>query len=146
MPIKAIPKYPSTGLIKNTANDAGIGMVSGSVYIHDGTNPVKHMHAGEVLMAAGNSYKLARGQHTTVAAVDTVVTGLTTVVAVIAGLDANCSDNILYVSASIGDQSGSPAAGSIYIKSWKPTNATNDATPAAATTLGGKANWIAIGT
>ncbi len=45
-------------------------------------------------------------------------------------------------SASIGDQAGAPAAGSILLKTWKPT-ATGDATPIAATTFGKKVNWWA---
>ena len=94
-------------------------------------------------VAAG--YKIARGQHTTVAASDTVVTGLSTVVAVVAVLDADPGLNPLFVTASIGNQSGAPAAGSILIKSWRAT-AANDVTPVAATTFSKKVNWIAIGT
>ncbi len=48
-------------------------------------------------------------------------------------------------TASIGNQSNAPAAGSVYIKTWQPT-AANDVTPIAATTFGKKVNWIAIGT
>jgi len=49
------------------------------------------------------------------------------------------------VTAQIGDQAGTPAAGSIIIKSWQNTGGT-DPTPAAASTFGKKVNWIAIGT
>jgi hypothetical protein len=91
------------------------------------------------------AYRLARGVHETVAASDTVVTGLTTVVAVAAVLEDDPTVDPLFVSCSIGDQAGAPAAGSVYIKSWKPT-AVNDVTPIAATTFGKKVNWIAIGT
>ena len=94
-------------------------------------------------LAAG--YKLARGVHTTVAAVDTVVTGLATVVAVVATLESDPVLDPLLVTASIGNQAGAPAAGSVYIKSWKAT-AANDVNPAAATTFTKKVNWIAIGT
>lgn len=94
-------------------------------------------------VAAG--YKLARGQHTTVAASDTVVTGLTTVAAVVACLDSDPGLDPLLVTASIGDQAGAPVAGSIYIKSWQAT-AVGDCTPIAATTFGKKVNWIAVGT
>lgn len=97
------------------------------------------------VMALADGYKIARGQHTTVAAADTVVTGLTTVVAVVATLDADPGLDPLLVTASTGNQAGAPAAGSIYIKTWKPT-AANDVTPIAATTFGKKVNWIAIGT
>lgn len=94
-------------------------------------------------VAAG--YKLARGQHETVAAVDTVVTGLATVVAVLAVLDDDPGLDPLFVTASIGDQAGAPAAGSVYIKSWQAT-AANDVSPIAATTFAKKVNWVAIGT
>lgn len=90
-------------------------------------------------VAAG--YKLARGQHETVAAVDTVVTGLATVVAAVAVLDDDPTVDPLFVTASIGDQAGAPAAGSIYIKGWQASEPI-----AAATTFGKKVNWIAIGT
>jgi hypothetical protein len=99
----------------------------------------------EGLLGVAAGYKLARGQHTTVAAVDTVVTGLATVVAVVAVLDSDPTLDPLFVTASIGDQAGAPAAGSVYIKSWQAT-AAGDVTPIAATTFGKKVNWIAIGT
>jgi hypothetical protein len=96
-------------------------------------------------VAIGAGYKIARGQHTTVAAADTVVTGLATVVSVVACLDADPVDDPFMCSATIGDQAGAPAAGSIVIKTWKNTGGT-DPTPQAATTFTKKVNWIAIGT
>lgn len=98
---------------------------------------------GEVV-GIGAQMKVVRGQHTTVAASDTVVTGLATVVAVVAQLDDDPVDGAMHVTASIGDQLGTPAAGSILIKTWKSTDA--DATLIAATTFTKKVNWIAIGT
>lgn len=94
-------------------------------------------------IAAG--YKIARGQFTTVSASDTVVTGLATVIAVIASLDSDPLDDPFMCSASIGDQAGAPAAGSILLKTWKNTTGT-DPTPLAATTFAKKVNWLAIGT
>lgn len=93
-------------------------------------------------LAAG--YKIARGVHETVAASDTVATGLASVAAVVVSLE---SDPVLTcdgVTASIGDQAGAPVAGSIYIKTWMRT-AVGDATPIAATAFTKKVNWIAIG-
>jgi hypothetical protein len=90
--------------------------------------------------------KVVVGTHNTVAASDTVVTGLATVITVVAVLDADPGDDPGWVSASIGDQAGAPAAGSVLIKTWKTTNAANDVTPIAATTFAKKVNWIAIGT
>lgn len=98
-----------------------------------------------LVAGVAGGYKVARGQHTTVAASDTVATGLATVVMAVAVLDSDPTLNPLFVTASIGDQAGAPAAGSILIKGWKPT-AANDATPIAATTFAKKVNWIAIGT
>lgn len=94
-------------------------------------------------VAAG--YKIARGQATTSTASDTVVTGLATVVAAVANLEDAPVIGCDRAQAVIGDQAGTPAAGSILIKTFKPT-ATGDATPVAATTTSKKVNWIAIGT
>ena len=101
------------------------------------------LNAATVGLAAG--YKVARGQLTTVTAADTVVTGLATVVAVIASLESDPGDDPFMASAQIGDQAGAPAAGSIIIKTWKNTGGT-DPTPLAATTFSKKVNWVAIGT
>ena len=103
--------------------------------------------ASEINALAGgvaSGYKIVRGVHTTVTASDTVVTGLSTVVAIVATLESDPGDNPLLVSASIGDQAGAPAAGSVLIKTWK-TDGT-DPTPVAATTFSKKVNWVAIGT
>jgi len=90
-------------------------------------------------------YKIARGQGTTVTASDTIVTGLATVIAALAVLDDSPVIGCDRALASIGDQAGTPAAGSILLKTFKPT-ATGDATPIAATTFTKKVNWLAIGT
>lgn len=100
---------------------------------------------GGKLFMAGVQFNAVAGQHTTVAASDTVATGLTTVVAVVACLDSDPTDNPEWVSASIGDQAGAPTAGSVLIKTWQNTSG-SDPTPVAATTFGKKVNWIAIGT
>ena len=97
------------------------------------------------LGAITGGQRVATGQATTVGASDTIVTGLATVVAVVACLDADPTDDPEWVSASIGDQAGTPAAGSFFLKTWKNTGGT-DPTPAAATTFTKKVNWIAIGT
>ena len=92
-------------------------------------------------VAAG--YKLARGVATITGSGD-VVTGLTTVVAVVATMQADASlTNGIAVTATIGDQAGTPAAGSVTIKVWKPT-ASGDVTPIASAAAVA-VNWIAIG-
>lgn len=87
---------------------------------------------------------VAGGQHTTVTASDTIVTGLKNVTSVVASYDTDPADANMFVSASIGDQAGAPAAGSILIKTWKTADGT-DPTPVAATAFSKKVNWIAIG-
>ena len=100
------------------------------------THPVAGVESG---------YRIAAGQHTTVAASDTLVTGLTEVKLAVAVLDSDPGDDPFLVTCSIGDQAGAPAAGSILIKTWKNTGGT-DPTPIAATTFSKKVNWIAVGT
>ncbi len=89
--------------------------------------------------------KVAAGQWTTAAASDTIVTGLTTVLGAVASLESDPSDDPSWVTAVIGDQAGTPAAGSILIKSWQNTGGT-DPTPTAAAAFSKKVNWIAWGT
>jgi hypothetical protein len=98
---------------------------------------------------AAAGYKLARGQHTTVAGSDTVVTGLTTVVTAMANLESNpAAGDAEFATAHIGDQAGTPAAGSILIKTWKHTTGGVAGNPdlVAATAFSKLVNWVAIGT
>jgi len=91
-----------------------------------------------------NDMKVAAGQATIATASDTVVTGLNTVIAVVAQLDGDPIDTLMHVTASIGDQAGTPAAGSILLKTWKSTD--GDATLIASTTpWTPTVNWVAIG-
>lgn len=93
-------------------------------------------------VAAG--YKVARGVEA-VTGTATVVTGLTTVVAVIATAQSDMDGVALAaVSATIGNQAGAPAAGSVILKAWKVT-AVDDATLIAASAAQ-NINWIAVGT
>jgi predicted RecA/RadA family phage recombinase len=100
---------------------------------------------GKVLLTPPGSGGLTvvAGQLTTVSATDIVVTGLSQVLAVVAGYETDPADPNSYVSAQIGDQAGSPAAGSIVVKTWKTTG--SDPTPVAADAFGKKVNWIAVG-
>jgi hypothetical protein len=106
---------------------------------------VRQLSTTDVISFPNQGLKIAYGQHTTVAASDTIVTGLATVVAVIASFDTDPADANLYVSSSIGDQAGTPAAGSILIKTWKTADGA-DPTPTAASAFAKKVNWIAFGT
>ena len=121
--------------------------VAGGKLTVDGVDRTAALVGAPQVFAAGVAApgkKVAFGQAVTVAAVDTIVTGLATVAAVIVSLDSDPSDDPEWVSASIGDQAGTPAAGSFLLKSWKNT-AGNDPTPVAATTFTKKVNWVAWG-
>ena len=98
-----------------------------------------------VLAGVALGYKLARGQVTPTSASHTVVTGLATVVAAVAVLEDAPTLTHMFTQADIGDQAGTPAAGSILVASQKPTGS-GDVTPIAATTPWGKVSWIAVGT
>lgn len=100
-----------------------------------------------LVQGAASGYKVARGVNIQVAATDTIVTGLASVVAVIVGFAGAPTVKQLFCAGLIGDQAGSPAAGSIQIKTFKPT-AVNDVTPIAATdfTDNVKVAWVAVGT
>ena len=87
--------------------------------------------------------KIARGA-AAVTGTLTVVTGLTKVISVNATSETDPDGVALAeVSSQVGDQAGSPAAGSVILKTWKVT-ATNDATLIAAT-VAKTINWVAIG-
>lgn len=120
--------------------DAASGDATGAVSIEAvqegvGTNPISGTSAGK---------KFVGGQITTASAADTVVTGLTTVIACGATYDDNPGDANDFVSATIGDQAGTPAAGSIIVKTWKSADGA-DVTPVAATAFSKKVNWWAYG-
>lgn len=96
------------------------------------------------LMGASGAFHVRAGVAAVTGTAD-VVTGLATVVAVIvAAQDDLDGDTLSGVSATIGDQAGTPAAGSITINAWK-SNGDGDATNVAATAEK-DVNWIAIGT
>lgn len=125
------------------ASGGEIDIESGGAFKIAGTDVAAILATAPAAVAAG--YKIARGQHTTVDENDTVVTGLATVVAVVASLDSDPVAGCQFVTASRGDQAGAPAAGSILIKTWKAT-AAGDTALIAATTFSKLVNWIAVGT
>lgn len=132
------------------------GAAGAQLYVNEGTStscafkalPSQVNQVANPVAGVAAGYKIARGQHVQAAAADTIVTGLATVVSVVAQFDSAPTVKQFMVSSSIGDQAGSPAAGSIIISTFKPTNNTNDVTPIPATdfTDNLKINWIAIGT
>lgn len=112
---------------------AGVTVTAGAAAIND------------LVAGLASGYKIARGQHNTTTAVDDVNTGLATVVAAIADLEAAPALDPYTAKAHIGDQAGSPAAGHINIATYALTSSIN-ATPIAATTFSKNVNWIAVGT
>lgn len=85
--------------------------------------------------------KIAAGQHTSVGASDAVATGLSTVIAAVASLDdapGVAAGDAALASASIGNQAGSPASGSILVETWQDDFS-------AAANFGVKVNWVAVG-
>jgi hypothetical protein len=130
-----------TRLVKIDGANSVIQLAATTIKL--GTSTVSGSTLATSVAGLAGGYKLARGQHTTVTATDTVVTGLATVVSIVASLDSDPGDDPFLVSATIGDQAGAPAAGSVIIKTWK-TDGT-DPTPTAAATFSKKVNWIAIG-
>ncbi|MFN3656824.1 MAG: capsid cement protein [Pseudolabrys sp.] len=121
---------------------AGADDVEGSVILDEVPSGIANAIAG-----VGAGYKIARGVHQQAAASDTVVTGLANVVACGVTFRDGPTVKQLFASASIGDQAGAPAAGSILLKTFKPT-AVDNVTPTAATdfTDNLSLNWWAIGT
>lgn len=93
-------------------------------------------------VAAG--YMVARGIFTPTDGSEDVVTGLTTVVAAVSTLVATPTLTHMWSQATIGDQAGAPAAGSIRVVNRKPTGVA-DVTPVDATTPWGDVAWIAVG-
>lgn len=97
----------------------------------------------KAVVGVAASYKLARGVASITGSGD-VVTGLSTVVAITATLRDDAALTGDAVTATIGDQAGAPAAGSVTLKVWMPTGS-GDCTPTAALTAK-SVNWIAVGT
>jgi predicted RecA/RadA family phage recombinase len=125
---------------KEATNVAGGNLPIGKA-VATAANPTS---TGKVALDPTPGLRVVGGQLTTVTASDTVVTGLTKVLAAVATLESDPGDDPMLVSAQIGDQNGAPAAGSIVVKTWKNTGGT-DPTPAAASTFSKKVNWLAWG-
>lgn len=100
--------------------------------------------ANGIFMVMVKPLRRAVGQSTTASASDTIVTGLTKVLSCVANLDSAPVLTCDRATASLGDQAGTPAAGSILLQTWMPTSNANP-TPIAATTFTKKVNWIAEG-
>ena len=128
------------------ASGASIDFLAGALVEFAGSDQRAALAAAVEAPMAGVAagYKLARGVFTPTDGSEDVVTGLTTVVAAIAMLVATPTLTHMWSDATIGDQSGAPAAGSIRVVNRKPTTSGNVA-PIDATTPWVDVAWIAIG-
>jgi len=137
-------KIPNSVELNGSLKVAGVTIIPATqTVMNDVTASAAEINLLVQGVAAG--YKIARGTITPVSESDTVVTGLATVVAAVASLKGAPTLTCMFVAADIGNQAGAPAAGSIYIKTYKPT-ATTDVTPTSSTTPWSAIDWIAIGT
>ena len=94
--------------------------------------------------AKSSGLKIMCGMFTTVTASDTVATGLRRVLYAYADFEDPPVLGADRCFAAIGNQSGAPPAGSILIKTYKPT-LTTDTTPVVATTFSRQISWLAVG-
>ena len=88
---------------------------------------------------------VAYGQHVTLSASDEIDTGLVRVEQIVAILNDDPSFESALVTATPGDQAGTPALGNVLLKTWKSTGPGNT-TLIPATSFGTEINWIALGT
>lgn len=95
---------------------------------------------GFVENAQREDLKVEYGTHTNVAAEDTVETSLAQVLGGVATpkSDPAATASVALCSVDVGDQAGTPAAGSFLLKSWEA-----DATPA--TSFGEDINYLVWG-
>lgn len=112
--------------------------------VHNSTVGQAGSALANVVGSTVSGLRVAVGVLTTASASDTVVTGLTTVTACFATFSTDPADANIQCSATIGDQAGTPAAGSILVKTWKTADGA-DVTPVAASTFSKLVNWMAVG-
>ena len=129
---------------KGTRFPNGLNVDVGEFFINDVAMTKTAAQLNLVTIGVEAGYKIARGTVTPTSASHTVVTGLSTVVAAVASLKGAPTLTHMFTAADIGDQAGTPAAGSILVKSYKPTGVA-DCTPAAASTPWSAVDWICIG-
>jgi hypothetical protein len=134
------------GGVLNIASGGSIAMDTGSTFTINGVDLTAKIAAlvANPVGGAAAALRIAQG----VAAVTgtaTVATGLTTVTSVqCTSQDDMDGTNLAAVSATVGNQSGAPVAGSVILKAWKITGAGNAALIAA--TAAKNLNWFAVGT
>ncbi len=139
-------RFKQGGSALEFASGSQVDFLAGALVEFAGTDKRAALAAAVATPVAGVAagYKIARGVFTPTDGSEDVVTGLTTVIAAIAGLVATPTLTHMWSDATIGDQAGAPAAGSIRVVNRKPTTSGNVA-PIDATTPWVDVAWIAIG-
>ena len=117
-----------------------------SVISDDGRSVQRASFTGKILtyrVRGQDVAQIASGTVVPTTGSDTIVTGIGRILtAAIASLKGAISLTHMNSTVSIGDQAGSPAAGSIIITHTKPTGVA-DVTPVAATTPWSAVDWVA---
>ncbi len=134
------------GSAVEVASGGSVDFLAGALVEFAGTDKRAALAAAVEAPTAGVAagYAIARGVFTPSDGSEDVVTGLTTVVAAVANLIDTPTLTHMWSDATIGNQSGAPAAGSIRVVNRKPTTSGNVA-PIDATTPWVDVAWIALG-
>jgi hypothetical protein len=148
VPTDTTPGYaPGCHFIKRA------GAVGAQVYVNQGTAlsctfvampDLSGISSVANALASTTAAKKVVAGVATITGTGDVVTGLTTVSAVVVTMQADASlTNGTSITATIGNQAGVPAAGSVTINVWKPTSSI-DGTPIASAAAV-DCNWFAFG-
>ena len=152
--VNNIPVGSGDSVLASTTDAATVDYLialSGSgpseVVSYDANGSKKGTSVGIAVAGLANGYKIARGV-ASVTGTGTVVTGLATVVSIQATPQTDVDGvTLANVSATIGDQAGAPAAGSVILKAWKVTTGGAAGNPTEiAATVACAINWLAVGT
>ena len=154
-PAGAIVREPNVGALfargTTVPTDGTVGFAPGCIFLDTNATAGGQVFVNEGTYASCDFNAISAGAGrirsgvATVTGTLTVVTGLATVTSVQATMQADASlTNGISTTATIGDQAGTPAAGSVILKVWKPTGS-GDVTPIASAAAVA-VNWIAIGT
>lgn len=100
-------------------------------------------HLGTAATSSDTGIQVRFGSGTTSSAVDTVVTDLTHVSAVLLNMDDTPTYLAGRLTGFVGDQAGTPAAGSFQVKGWATSSL---GVIGAASSFGKTYQYLAIGT
>lgn len=121
---------------------SGVGAVTEAVF-DDLVASAAMLVEDKVVVGLASGRKIAAGVASITGSGD-VVTGLATVIGAVVSIQDNITTAADRPQVTVGDQAGTPAAGSITIKVWKPTSSGNNTPIAAAGAV--SVAWVAYGT